>query len=174
MKICVMSDSHGRTDRIDNVLRRHKGIDLLLHAGDHAQDVLSRQDVRFRTVCGNCDPDGSASNEQVFELSGLKVFMTHGHLYKVKRTLLPITCRAKELNAELVIFGHSHVPVIAEEQGIVLLNPGSLSYSRGVVAQPSYGIMELHAGDAGKKVKIQLYSVTGEALPGFGFEHGFQ
>ncbi|WP_018130994.1 metallophosphoesterase [Effusibacillus pohliae] len=173
MKICVISDSHGRTDRIDQILRRHLEIDLLLHAGDHADDVADRRDVRCKAVCGNCDVAGTAPDEQLLDLAGLRVLLTHGHLYKVKQTLLPLSYRAKETNAQLVIFGHSHVPVIVEEEGIVFLNPGSLSYPRGVVSVPTYAIVRIHSLDAGQNVAIRLYSVNGDEFPEFRYEHTF-
>ncbi|MFC4767523.1 metallophosphoesterase [Effusibacillus consociatus] len=173
MKICLMSDSHGRTDRIDAVLARYSDIEMLIHAGDHANDVLSRKDVPWKTVCGNCDAPGSAGDEEIIDILGLKVLVTHGHLYRVKQTILPLTYRAKEVGADLVIFGHSHVPVILEEDGTIFCNPGSLSYPRGSVSVPTYGILEVVPFSGACRVDIQLYGMKGDPLPGFHYVHQF-
>lgn len=171
MNICVMSDSHGRTDRIDEVLSRHSDIDLLIHAGDHADDVINRKDIPVKTVCGNCDLPGSAPEEELMEVGGIRILLAHGHLFKVKQSLLRLQYRAKETGASLVIFGHSHVPIIVEEEGIVFCNPGSLSHPRGTVSVPSYAILSVFQTE--RNICIQLYGVNGDVLPGFHFKHTF-
>lgn len=174
MKVCVISDSHGRTDRIERVLARHPDVELLIHAGDHAEDARGWPDVKVRAVGGNCDPSGSAPKEEFFDVLGVRVFLTHGHLYKVKQTLLPLSYRANETGADLVVFGHSHVPVITEEKGTILFNPGSLSHPRGAVSVPTYGILTILPSSSGRKLRISLYGANGEEVPGFRFEHTYR
>ena len=73
----------------------------------------------------------------------------HGHTYYV--SLGPDTIREEALsrNADIVMFGHTHKPMISTEGGIVTLNPGSLSYPRQEGKKPSYIIMEIDdKGDA--------------------------
>ena len=50
---------------------------------------------------------------------------------------------AKERKAQIVIFGHSHMPYLQEEDGITFLNPGSISKPRQVSFEPTYAIMKL-------------------------------
>ena len=58
-KILIISDTHGRKDRIEDVIKQVGRYDLLIHAGDHADDVLSRV-PKAVAVCGNCDAVGSS------------------------------------------------------------------------------------------------------------------
>ena len=57
MKIVVISDSHGRPDRIEEVLRRNRSYDALLFLGDGLRDFysLESEPCCFRYVSGNCD-----------------------------------------------------------------------------------------------------------------------
>lgn len=173
MKVCIVSDSHGMTERMEQVIRRHPDIDLLIHAGDHANDAKTVQDLTVKTVCGNCDHPDSAVSEELFGLHGIRLLVTHGHKYRVKESLLPLLYRAKEAEAEIVVFGHSHVPVIVEEEGILLLNPGSLSYPRGGFQVPSYSILEMEPSEAGVQVSIQHYDLNGVPMIGFAVKKVF-
>ena len=47
--------------------------------------------------------------------------------YGVKYGYNSIFYRAKELDVDIVLFGHSHIPIIEECDGIILMNPGSIS-----------------------------------------------
>jgi putative phosphoesterase len=168
MKICVMSDSHGERDRIKAVITRHDDCEMYLHAGDHADDVKGLRE--FVTVSGNCDLPTDAPAEQLLELEGINLMMTHGHHYHVKQSMLPLSYRAAELSADLVVFGHSHVPTLAEESGIVYLNPGSLSFPRGGFAAGSYALLQLQKGVVGTKVSVEFFTCNGEPMPGFELE----
>lgn len=87
--------------------------DLLFHKGLHA-------------VRGNNDYP-AFPNEEVVEVEGVKCFLTHGHLYGVRQSYLPLRLRAEELDCSAVFFGHTHEPYEAVDHGITLLNPGALS-----------------------------------------------
>ena len=54
-----------------------------------------------------------------------------------------ITNEAEERKLDIVMFGHTHRPCYEVKGGIVVLNPGSLSYPRQEGRKPSYMIMEL-------------------------------
>lgn len=123
-------------------------IDLLLHAGDGAHEIqrLARffPSLRIRAVGGNCDYLSYFDRELVISAEQCKIFLTHGHLYEVKKDLGRLVSRGRELGADLVVFGHTHLPVVHREEGIILFNPGSLSATR-CYGTPSYGLVELSA-----------------------------
>ena len=62
---------------------------------------------------------------------GKKIFMCHGHRYGVKYSYNSIYYRGKEVGADIVLFGHSHLPIIEECDGLTLMNPGSISHGMG-------------------------------------------
>lgn len=177
LRLLIISDSHGRTDRIEDVIRQAGDHDLLLHAGDHADDVLGRYPNTI-TVCGNCDAPGTAATEQEFDLLGLRGFIAHGHTLQVKSSPLPLLYRAQELDASLSVFGHTHTPTLFVEDGRVFLNPGSLSYPRGYTVC-TYAICELtrrtEAGEGGGQVRatFSYYTLDGERIPAFDLVHTF-
>lgn len=112
-----------------------KDADVVLHLGDNVSDVeiIKKEigkDVIF--VKGNCDIERSAKVEQLIELENKKILMTHGHEYGVKSSLLNLNYRAKELGADIALYGHSHIASIEKHDGIWFVNPGSVSLPRGL------------------------------------------
>ncbi|TCP54754.1 hypothetical protein EV586_104376 [Tumebacillus sp. BK434] len=175
-RVLILSDSHGRTDRIDEVIAqvqaRLGGYDLLLHAGDHAEDVLDGKYPNAVTVCGNCDPYGSAAEEQALDLYGVPALLLHGHTVSVKTSPLQLVYKAAEQGVQLAVFGHTHTPVLFVEDGCVFLNPGSLSVPRGYTVC-TYAVLELCAGEAGIQGRFSFYTLDGTPIPAFDMEHVF-
>ena len=113
MKIGIMSDSHGDRRAIDRAVERAGKVDLWLHAGDCAPDAAYLalvSAVRVENVAGNTDwPDGKTPDEIVVEAAGHRIFLTHGHIYGVRSTLEMLVAAAKEAQADIAVYGHTHV-----------------------------------------------------------------
>jgi putative phosphoesterase len=144
VRIGVVSDIHGGYLNLQQALHEMGPIDLLVHAGDGRRDIdrfLTEHELYCQRVAGNCDyaPDLPAESE--FYLEGHKVYLTHGHHFGVKQGLIRLGLKGKETNAKLVIFGHTHQPLVDDYYGVILFNPGSLSKERSF-GRPSYGIVE--------------------------------
>jgi putative phosphoesterase len=126
----VVSDTHvgpARRQALPAALLEHaREADLILHGGDVTDpDVLLELGAYapVHAVRGNCDPLESRLPEQlVVELAGLAIGMLHdpGPEHGRRARL-----RARFPGCRVVIFGHTHLPVCADEQGLLLLNPGS-------------------------------------------------
>lgn len=132
MKIAVFGDSHGKLQYIDEAMKTLEEIELVIHTGDYFSDleyIQRKYNIKALGVRGNCDAKGEA--EIIEEINGNRVFLCHGHQYNVKSNLHTIFYRGKEIGADLVIFGHSHVPCYGKEEDMILLNPGSISEPRG-------------------------------------------
>ena len=96
-------------------------------------------------VCGNCDSyEDRAPAELVTKQLGFTLAMTHGHRYVRYNDWSRLLYWGEEKQADVVVFGHIHVPVNREADGILLINPGSPSRPRNGV--PSFGILTLEAG----------------------------
>ncbi|MFZ5823552.1 MAG: metallophosphoesterase [Bacillota bacterium] len=153
VRIGVVSDSHGSFRNVGRMRTECGRLDWLLHAGDHLRDAarmavnLGVDPSRVRAVAGNCDYPTTKPEELHLEIEGVRIYMTHGHGYGVKGTLQRIHLRAQEVGARAVIFGHSHLPVLADVGGILLFNPGSLSEPRRPTDPPSCGLLEIEAGE---------------------------
>lgn len=74
--------------------------------------------------------------------------ITHGHRYYISMGSEMLKKEAIAQGIDIVMYGHTHKPVIDISDNIIAINPGSLSYPRQENRKPSYIIMELNA--AGK------------------------
>ncbi|AEG59210.1 metallophosphoesterase [Desulforamulus ruminis] len=157
MRILVVSDTHGRLGAVQHVIGQLGHVDLILHAGDHYRDgdnLAYMLEIPARGVIGNCDFPGEGPYDELLEVEGHKIFMTHGHRYGVKRDADAILQRAKILGASVAIYGHTHVAEYRCEDGIILMNPGSPAYPRGE-ERASVGVLEIE----GEKIQGQIYLV---------------
>lgn len=141
MKLLVMSDTHGDAEVIKMVRQRHLDVDAVIHCGDSELPYDHEYLDGVKRVRGNCDRDTRYPEEELFNVSGKKVFVVHGHLFNVKSTMMNLNYRAKELEAEAVFFGHSHVLGCELLDNVLFVNPGSLLKPRGI-AEKSYVIVE--------------------------------
>lgn len=133
----IFSDIHGDTASLSQLKRSAGEFDGVFFAGDGLNGVKNQfEGKEFYAVKGNCDSAGE--EELLVEIDGVKILLTHGHLYGVKSSYLRILMRARELGAKAVIFGHTHFPTIIEEDGVLLINPGSCSYYSNI---KNYAIM---------------------------------
>ncbi len=97
------------------------------------------------TVAGNCDEPGLCPLEEVMDVGGKRVLLTHGHLYKVKTGLSKLEARARSLGVEVCVFGHTHLPALLVKDGLTLFNPGSAIRPWGGYP-PSYGLLHIGKG----------------------------
>ena len=145
MKILVMSDSHRKKDSMLEAIRLENP-DLIVHLGDHDADctVITEQfpQIPLRTVKGNCDPRSTAPEDDEFELEGVKFFITHGHLHGVKSGSAQIVEAARQKGADVLLFGHTHIPYQTTMQGLVLINPGSIGEKIYAVLEPKNGAVD--------------------------------
>ncbi len=144
MKAVVMSDSHKNFNSIIRIMDAESGVTNIIQAGDVQQDIDDIesvwQTIPVACVLGNNDYFApGVPSDRVFTLGDKKIFLTHGHLYGVKHSLALLTKKAKELEADLCIFGHTHIPFLEEREGIWFLNPGSTCNS--------YATIDFHQGN---------------------------
>lgn len=146
MRILIVSDTHHDFDALYRLVLREKDtLDLLLHLGDCVQDA---EDLRseypllpMRFVRGNCDYACDAPDTAVVDAAGVRLFLTHGHLFGVNNTTERLAAKARQQDASVALFGHTHRRFWQNAAGVQLFNPGSLSKPRDGVR--SYGIIEV-------------------------------
>jgi len=162
MHVVVLADTHirrGSTRRLSDAVYRHlEDADVILHAGDVVIDDVLAELSGFATVhavLGNNDLElvGLLPETRTIELDDVRVAVVHDSG--------PSTGRAGRLrrrfpDADVVVFGHSHVP--ADTTGLdgqILFNPGSPTERR---AQPhrTLGTLDL---DGGRVVSRRIHQV---------------
>ena len=132
MKLLIMSDTHGDADIIQTVKNYYPDVDKVIHCGDSelSYDHPFLQGVD--RVRGNCDYfEDQFPDDLILDVDSDRIYIAHGHHFKVKTTLIPLSYRVEEVGATICCFGHSHL-LGAEKIGDTLfLNPGSLRKPRG-------------------------------------------
>lgn len=109
MQILVMSDTHGDSNVIEKVRSFYPNANAFIHCGDSELPFAHKALAGMKKVRGNCDIDKAFPDEADFDLEGATVFVTHGHLFNVKNSILSLSYRAKEVGAQIACFGHSHI-----------------------------------------------------------------
>jgi putative phosphoesterase len=154
MRIVVISDTHGRHVAFENIVASHPEAELFLHLGDNEKEVddirLMYPQIRILNVAGNCDYFSNGKLEGELICSGKRIFYTHGHTYNVKHGTEHIVHKAKQVKADILLFGHTHSAFTSYDNGLYIMNPGSIYSPRE--GRPSYGIIDIT--DAGIVLSI--------------------
>lgn len=162
MKLLFASDIHGSLTALEKVMvayQKHQADqlvllgDLLYHGPrnplpDHynpkaVATLLNQYKAKIISVRGNCDAEVDQmmlefpclQDYSVIFLDGHRFFITHGHLFD-KNHLPPLEV------GDIFVHGHYHVPMLENKDGIVIMNPNSVSLPKQGVS--SYGIYENH------------------------------
>ena len=77
---------------------------------------------------------------QVVETEAGNILLTHGHMESVNFDLTKLYYLALEHGCTCALYGHTHLPFMNEEGGVLFFNPGSLSDPRGG-RKASYGLL---------------------------------
>lgn len=156
MKIVVMSDSHGDVLSLENPLKEQA--DAYFHCGDSERNYDDPALQSMYRVKGNCDFDDQFPEEVRTTVKGKTVLMVHGHLHNVKQNLLSLFYEGKEQEAQIVLFGHSHLFGAEMRDGILFVNPGSTLLPRG--GNPAtYAIIEWTSD-----VQVTFKTIAGEVV----------
>lgn len=150
MKILIVSDTHRHNENLVTVLEKVGHIDLLIHLGDSegAENYIRQiASCPVEIVAGNNDFFSKLDKEKELMLEKYKVMLTHGHYYNVSVGLDLLRNEAISRNVDIVMFGHTHRPLISIEDKVTIINPGSLSYPRQEGRRPSYILMEIDDKD---------------------------
>ena len=81
--------------------------------------------------------------EKEFQIGKYKVWLTHGHNYYVSMSNENIKREARMRGVDIVMYGHTHKPVVDMDGDVIAVNPGSLAYPRQEGRKPSYIIMDI-------------------------------
>lgn len=150
MKIIVFSDSHGNEENMMRVLMQNQmDTSLVLYAGDGIDDIqnvmFSFPKISFEIVGGNREEYlyslfdyKQVQYESLIQLDNHKILLTHGHKYNVKSSEYTILKYAQSKGADIIVYGHTHIPVANIIDSTYILNPGSIGSSH-----PTYGLINI-------------------------------
>ncbi len=148
MRILIVSDTHRKHENLKEILRRVKPLDLLIHLGDAEGEERSIERLAgcsIAAVRGNNDFFSDLPKERELQLGRYRALLTHGHYYYVNTGIANIKREAVARRFDIVMFGHTHRPIVDHDNHIIALNPGSISYPRQDGRHPSCIWMEIDA-----------------------------
>lgn len=146
MRIIVFSDTHRNLNTMKKIFEMNKDVSVFIFLGDGEKELREIKnlypDKQILSVKGNCDLSDDSPILGTFYVDNIKIIFTHGHKYNVKYTTNNLYYLAKENDAQIVCFGHSHCRYNGYQDGIHILNPGSASQPRDL-KPPSYAFIDI-------------------------------
>lgn len=146
MRLLVISDSHGRSGKVRDIIMTHTEADAVIFLGDGERDIDSAMESfpekKFFCVCGNCDFYSQNPESRLEFFAGKKVLISHGHMEKVKYGDELLFRKGAAMGADIILYGHTHRAVTDYRDGIYIMNPGTASMGEyGFVDITSAGIV---------------------------------
>lgn len=163
MRIGLLTDTHiPEAEKIlpPELIEAFQGVDLILHAGDiYVPSVLDALEKIAPVLAARGDDeyastlnDDRIKDKHILKLEGKTLWLVHirpGFLMSPWWQSGISTGRANEdANPDIVVFGHDHLKIVQNHNGILFINPGSptfLNYHRGL---GTVGILDINSGEA--------------------------
>ena len=154
IEIIIVSDNHGATGALAQMLAFHQEADYFLHCGD--SNLNPDHPLMTNVICvkGNTDFHYDYPLYQHVQLpTGGNIWVTHGHKQYVRHGATELMNDAKLQNPvpNIVLYGHSHRVNVEMTADILFINPGSIAEPRDG-NPPSYA--KLTVTDAEYKIEI--------------------
>lgn len=143
MRIGLISDTHGLLR--PEVLEHFAGVERILHAGDIGSlELLTELEAVAPVIAVYGNTDGfdvrsEVGEEEFLNLGGRHLVLTHGHGLGSPD---PAGLRAAHPDAEVVVYGHTHRPLVDRERRPLVINPGAAGHGRFGMS-PSVAILTL-------------------------------
>lgn len=145
-KVLIVSDNHGKKETLAGIIDKEKPIDLMIHCGDSEfsgglATLQKMADVPVYAVAGNCDIFSDLPGRVDFDFQGHHILVTHGHFDNANYGTDEIYRKARLVGADIAFFGHTHVPLVRRDEGVLIANPGSTDKPRQTGRESTYLIM---------------------------------
>lgn len=159
MRIGLVSDTHSNIQVLRKIAQMAPPVEMWLHAGDHWQEanVLAQlTGLKVIAVQGNTDPRTEEIKlDEYLEFEGFKIWLTHGHRYIEGDARSSLGFWAKQLEQDICVYGHTHIPMCEYYGENLLINPGSPSRPRGG-SEPSFAVLTINKGE---KPAVEFYKL---------------
>lgn len=163
MEIGVISDTHGSLGAWEKSWQILKNSDIIIHCGDlfnhgpgnpipekyspkELLNIFNNLQIPILISKGNCDSEVDqtflniplASPFLFFQINNLRILVSHGHIFKEKEWIE----LGKKWKVNVLISGHTHIPILEKIENIIILNPGSPSLPKEKI--PTCAIIDLN------------------------------
>lgn len=157
-----MSDTHGSLSAWEEAVDFLEDTDMILHAGDvlyHGArnplpsgydteglvDALNHFNGDLLAVKGNVDAlvddwvlPYPLPEYSVVVNNGQRIVIYHGYQHETEAKRVEF---AQKFGADILIFGHTHIPLVKKKEDIILLNPGSTSLPKQEPPQSTLAVI---------------------------------
>ena len=169
-KLLVFSDSHGERTVLKAVFNWAKEllppngkICAAACCGDSLSDISKCAEASgfysdWKLVCGNNDYGVHAPEAAVFDFADHKFFLCHGHRHGSYHGYHTLLAAANNNEADIALFGHSHVPFYKVIDGVTLINPGSIGRPRSRIGA-TFAVIECPEG---QPVIVEFFGIGNE------------
>ena len=138
-KLVIMSDNHGDDNALSLIKRLEPDADYYIHCGDSETynfELLND----YYSVRGNNDWHLNLPSELMLEVEGNKILVTHGQYFGYFNREYAMNDLLTQKQAQILICGHTHMPMFTKDGDFYYINPGSTTFPRGGSAA-SYGVL---------------------------------
>lgn len=166
MKLLILSDSHGSLSAWKKAEKYFSGVELIIHAGDilyHGArnplpegydtsglvkeiNIGTKENYNLMAVQGNVDAlvdnwvlPYHLPEYAVYDNNGFRIVIYHGHQHELIGERVDF---AKRFGADMLVFGHTHQPLLEEKDDIIFLNPGSIALPKQEPSAPTMGLID--------------------------------
>ena len=168
IRIGLISDTHIPADAKilpPHVREAFKGTDLILHAGDiYLPSILDELETMAPVLAARGNDDGDFPQDRRFKIShvlninGLSLGLIH-RIFFPGTPRDPFDKRTEKdfgQQVDIIVFGDSHVAVVARHNGILLVNPGSPTVPNGLRELGTVALLEI----VGKKAEARIVQLS--------------
>ena len=143
--IALISDTHGIASKA--LIEMISGVNMIIHAGDIGSEEIFTKLSNIApviAVSGNVDRwNEFLPDEETIEIDDRYIYIIH--------ILENASISPRTAGMDVVVFGHSHIPSIGQEAGIIYINPGSPTLPRSNTG-PTIGMLEIDGGQINPKI----------------------
>ncbi len=135
MEVIIVSDNHGKSQILKDIVAKHPNADAYIHCGD--SEMSPSELLPFISVSGNNDYYYDLPELNVFDVKGNKILCMHSHTLPYGSAVESLVKKAKGKSCNIAVYGHTHRYDMRDIEGVLVINPGSLYYNRDR-SNPSY------------------------------------
>lgn len=162
-QILLISDTHFlRKNELQKFISKFQNIEAIIHCGDIYLGYKSGDISRLYLCRGNND-FGDIPSIAHFTIDDLTFTITHGHTHSFAYDPPSLKMLLKEYPADIICFGHTHIPYFYQDDEVIIINPGSLTLGRSYPRKNTYvlidtQIRDIHYYDAKTNEEINVAS----------------
>lgn len=149
-KVVVMSDNHGVDKMMEYIKNKEPDADYYIHCGD---SEAMQQNLLTGYICvrGNNDWGLDLPQQAKLKVEDFRILITHGQYFGFFNRQESMRSLLEKEKCQVLLSGHTHMPMCEHEDGFYFINPGSTSLPRGG-SLPSYAVLLID----GKKISCQI------------------